>query len=314
MSVAWLKQVLERIEGVFGIAEDAEITLEANPDDLSLEYLEGLFNIGINRLSIGIQTFDDAALHLMNRTHTSEQALQCVVDARRAGFENLSIDLMYHLPGSTAVGWDKTLEQAIALKPEHISAYALTVEPRTALAHQVQTGQVIPASEDIFEGQLLSLRERLIEAGYEHYELSNFALAGKCAIHNSGYWVGKPYLGLGPSAHGYSGQTRYWNHAHIQRYLADVEARKLPIADSEVLTERDRINEYLMVRLRTSAGISPLEIRSTFAPVLANAVLDEAQALLNTGQLFSTEDRWSIPAEYLALTDSIIQRLIQLPI
>lgn len=229
---------------VWDLSNPEEVTLEANPDDLGTEYLEVLAATPVDRLSIGIQSFDDGLLRFMNRRHTAAQAIEAVHHARAAGFDNLSIDLIYGTPGMTIGQWEQTLEQAIALRPEHISAYHLTLEPGTQFAG------LTPVDEAVSEQHYRLLCEKLRAGGYDHYEISNFALPGRRARHNSSYWSGRAYLGLGPSAHSYDGKRlRRWNAQSLDEYLQSVEYQQ------ETLSDDDLHNEFVMTRLRTTQGI-----------------------------------------------------------
>ena len=203
LSMQELERIFEVIHKYFGVEKDAEITLEANPDDLSQAYLKELRQSPVNRLSIGIQSFDEEVLRWMNRSHNSRQAFQAVEDARELGFENLTADLILGLPYQSQEVWRANLDQFVNWKLPHLSVYALSVEEKTALAHQLKTGKVALPADSTFEKQYLQAHEIFTQAGYEHYELSNYALAGYKANHNSSYWNFEPYLGIGPSAHSY---------------------------------------------------------------------------------------------------------------
>ncbi|MEM1220964.1 MAG: radical SAM family heme chaperone HemW, partial [Bacteroidota bacterium] len=215
-----LEQLFERIDQYFTIAPDAEITLEANPDDLSREYLSALAKSPVNRLSIGVQSFFAEDLAFMNRAHTAEEADRCIRLAQDAGFSNMSIDLIYGSPTTPLEHWIQNLEKSIALGVPHLSTYALTVEPKTALEHFVAKGKVPAPKDEHMEEQFMAMLDRLEAAGYEHYEISNWAKPGHYAVHNTSYWQGIPYLGIGPSAHSYDGQSRQWTIANNARYMA----------------------------------------------------------------------------------------------
>lgn len=230
-----------------------EITLEANPDDLHEKKLSDLFSIGVNRLSIGIQTFNPEVLKWMNRSHSNEQAEQAVKNAQKAGFDNISVDLIYAVPGTTNSQWEKDIQKVIDLEIQHISAYNLTVEQKTALAYQVNSGQINPVSDDVAAQQFDLLIEKLISSGFKHYEISNFGLPNYYSQHNSGYWKQKKYIGIGPSAHSYNGNSRQWNIANNIQYYKSIE-NKEPYFEEEVLSKSDIINEYLLTGLRTEWG------------------------------------------------------------
>ncbi len=248
-----ISSLLETIAQTHSIAPDAEITLEANPDDLSVGRLRDLRTAGINRLSIGIQSFDDRILTLLNRVHSSQTAIQCVADARDAGFDNISIDLIYAIPGLSPENWEHTLQQAIELRTQHISAYTLTIEEKTTFGNWLKKGRMTPVDELLAASQMENLVATLSAAGYRHYEISNFAIPGFESRHNIGYWKGEPYLGIGPSAHSYDEHTRQHNIENNYLYVRAIQENRIP-AEAEQLTRSERINEYILTTLRTDAG------------------------------------------------------------
>lgn len=268
-----LLKIFDTLSSIYSLAADAEVTLEANPDDLSSDYLNALVNTPINRLSIGIQSFSDAELRFMNRAHTAREATLCLERALAAGFSNITVDLIYGSPVSTANDWSEAIETVADFGVPHVSAYALTVEPRTALAHFIDQGTCAAVDEEVAAIRMEYLMERMEDLGYEQYEISNFALPGKRAVHNSSYWAGDPYLGLGPSAHSFDGQLRrQWNTANNTAYIQAIEVGKVPF-EQEVLTPRDRYNEYVMTGLRTSSGCSMSRI-GQFGPTYKPLFLD----------------------------------------
>lgn len=245
--------LLEKIYSTQPIAADAEVTLEANPDDLTPEKSVALRSTGINRLSIGIQSFDDDILEYFNRAHTSATAIQSVACAKDAGFTNLSVDLIYAIPGLTLERWETNIEKAIALAPQHISAYSLTIEEKTAFGNWFSKGKLIPVDERTAADQVDLLVSLLAQAGYTQYEISNFARPGFESRHNQSYWRGDSYLGVGPSAHSYNRVNRQHNVANNHLYVRAIRQGKIP-AEEEILKREDRINEYILTTLRTSAG------------------------------------------------------------
>ena len=254
LSAGELNRLFERLYRLHTVRPEAEITLEANPDDLSAGYLHALRDTPINRLSIGIQSFAQEDLRFMNRAHTAREARQCLEQALQAGFERLTVDLIYGSPTTTDEMWRENIDTVLSYGIPHISCYALTVEPRTALAHFVETGKSPPVEEEKAAAQFEYLMDRLEAAGYLHYEISNFARPGREAVHNSSYWAGEPYLGLGPAAHSFDGRlTRQWNVAHNPKYIAAIGAGQIP-CEKEVLSPAERFNEYVMTGLRTSRG------------------------------------------------------------
>ena len=260
LSADELALVFNAIRQQLVVTPDAEITLEANPDDLvgpeGAERMALWRSLGVNRLSLGIQSFDAAQLAWMHRAHTAEQAEAAVDRARGAGFTSLSVDLIYDLPGLSLTDWAATLDHVLAWQPEHISAYGLTIEPRTARAHAGRAGRIVPAPEGAFAEQFRLLHTRFSAAGYEHYEVSNLARPGHRARHNSSYWQGAAWLALGPSAHGSDGaHTRYHNLPQLHAYLEALELGQLPPHEREQLSPAQRQNEYLLTRLRTREGL-----------------------------------------------------------
>lgn len=264
LASADLVSVLDTIRSIHRIAEYAEITLEANPDDLTPARLKELRTAGINRLSIGIQTFSNAQLKFLNRVHDEASAIKSFYDAREAGFDNISIDLMYALPGETTEVWRHDIRQAIQLNPEHISCYSLTIEEKTAFGKWVATGKLKAEPDEISARHLEILMEELSKVGYQHYEISNFAKPDFHSKHNSSYWRGALYLGVGPSAHSFNGESRQFNIANNHAYLKAMQAEVIPF-EKEVLSREDKINEYILTTLRTSWGTDVGFLKRTLA-------------------------------------------------
>lgn len=249
-----LALLLNTIHDNFIVDPDSEITLESNPDDLTTETLQMLRKVGVNRLSIGIQSFREEDLALMNRAHNSSQALQCVRDAKEAGFDNITIDLIYGLPNLTIDAWAKNMEIAIALDVDHLSCYSLTVEPKTALATMIKQQKVKDIDDDASATHFEMLMKAAAEHGFEHYEISNFARNGKYSRHNTSYWKGKKYLGVGPSAHSFNIESRQWNVYNNHQYVKSISEGIIP-AEIEILSVKDKFNEYILTSLRTIWGI-----------------------------------------------------------
>lgn len=247
-----LFQIMATLRSHFDLSDVKEITLEANPDDINSSNLSTWNKSGINRLSIGIQSFKESDLRWMNRAHSAEEGAKCIALARSHGFENITVDLMYGLPDLTLDEWKAHIEAVLEMKVEHISAYCLTVEPKTELHQMVDKGMIVPAGEDMQSEQFEILSNTLTAAGYDHYEISNFGKPGKYALHNSNYWRGKPYLGIGPSAHSYDGTTRRWNVANNAVYM---KMEKTEWYEWEKLSPKDRWNELVLTGLRTSFGL-----------------------------------------------------------
>lgn len=308
LSAEELHFIFENISKHFSIAENAEITLEANPDDLSREYLRMLKQTPVNRLSIGIQSFRDEDLQLMNRAHSSKEAEAAVRDAQDAGFSNLTVDLIYGIPGLSENAWLENLSKIRELNIPHLSSYCLTVESRTALAHFVKQGKIKPVDEEQSSSQFLSLVRFATENGFSHYEISNFAKEGFVAKHNSSYWFGEPYLGLGPSAHSYDGKIRRWNISNNAQYVKRISENQFAY-ESEELTAKDRFNEYLMTRLRTIWGISENEIREQFGNEHAVAVMAAMEEHISRGEAARNGDRIFLTEKGRLLADRIASDL-----
>jgi oxygen-independent coproporphyrinogen III oxidase len=258
-----VKDLLDQLRRFFVIEENAEVTLEANPDDLTSSVLKEFKVAGINRLSIGIQSFDDHVLKFFNRAHDSRMAMECITRARDSGFENISLDLIYAIPGQGDDAWKRNIEKAIALQPHHISAYSLTIEKGTAFGNWLVQGKVKSVDDDVSAGQLEILIRELADAGYEHYEISNFCRRGFYSQHNSSYWKGQRYLGLGPSAHSYDLISRQFNVRNNHLYVRSLKEGKVPF-EREVLTREDHVNEYLMTTLRTQWGCDLEKLKTEF--------------------------------------------------
>lgn len=306
-----LAALMDGLRTHFFIVPDAEISLEANPDDLTAEKLQSLRTAGINRLSIGIQTFAEPVLQGLNRAHNAAQAHACVPLARAAGFSNISIDLMYGLPGQTEALWQQDLALALALRPEHISAYCLTIEPQTVFGKWTNKGQLKPPGEEVGEMHYTMLTEALLAAGYEHYEVSNFCLPGYHSRHNTSYWLQKPYLGLGPGAHSYNLASRHFNIRNNAQYIKQLQAGVLP-HETELLSRQDHINEYLMTGLRTSWGIDLGYLKQQWQHDLLQEHKAYLQEMGEKRQAKIEENRLILTEEGRLLADEITARLFVL--
>ncbi|MFT6336893.1 MAG: oxygen-independent coproporphyrinogen-3 oxidase [Saprospiraceae bacterium] len=276
-----LDQIFSSLSKQFNWSTDTEITLEANPDDLSFEKLTVFNNSPINRLSIGIQSFAQSDLEYMNRAHNATEAVSCIKNAQDIGLTNISADLIYGSPTTTDETWIENIEKMIAFEIPHISAYALTIEEGTALHHFVNTGKVKPVEESVAANQFDILMDRLSIANFDHYEISNFAKKGHYAVHNSNYWLGVPYLGLGPAAHSFDGNnTRSWNLSHNPKYMTAIKENKLPI-EHEKLSIEDAYNEFVLIRLRTIWGIDVKDLDTEF-PEQKDHFLQNVQPYLDS--------------------------------
>jgi len=287
-----LGTLLRLINQNFSLSQVIEITLEANPDDITLAQLRSWKALDINRLSIGIQSFEDSVLRHLNRAHDSKKSIASVEMARKAGFDNLSIDLMYAIPGIKQEMWEANLIAAMHLYPEHIAAYCLTIEKNTVFGRWHQNGQLKAVQEEAAARQFEVLVEVLATHHYEHYEVSNFSLPGHYAQHNTNYWKRGQYLGIGPSAHSYNGKTRQYNIAHNQRYIASLQRNEIPCT-VEVLTKKDHINEYVMTSLRTQWGCDMAWLKDRYGYALEHSIyikqlVDRQLAVRNGSKLMLT--------------------------
>ncbi len=302
-----LKQIFDTIYSNFEVMEDAEITLEANPDDLTVENLESLKNAGINRLSIGVQSFFEEDLKMMNRAHNSTEALESIKMAKKY-FENISIDLIYGIPGMSNERWTKNIEIALSLGLPHFSCYALTIEPNTALKKMIEKGQVKPVDDEAARSHFDILTRTLKEEGFIHYEFSNYGKPDYFSKNNTAYWFGKPYLGIGPSAHSYDGKIRKWNVSNNTLYNKSLEIEKLPLEEEE-LTLSDRYNEYVMTRLRTMWGIDINEVEEKFGYPYKEHLLHEASKEVELGLLEQNEEVLTVTQKGKFLSDGIASNL-----
>lgn len=248
-----LSLIMQKVKSHFTLTNKTEITLEANPDDLSAEKIKGLKELGFNRLSIGIQSFNEVHLKYLNRIHSSEEAEQAVKMAQNEGFENISIDLIYGIPSQTHSIWNEDLQKALTLNVQHISSYCLTIEANTAFGKWVKTNKIHPPDEDFAAVQFEMLMNAMEEKGFEHYEISNFSLPGSHSRHNSNYWLGGHYLGVGPAAHSFNGHTRQFNVSNNALYIKNIREGLIPF-EIETLTKTDKINEHLLTGIRTHWG------------------------------------------------------------
>ncbi|MBP3669287.1 MAG: radical SAM family heme chaperone HemW [Bacteroides sp.] len=304
-----LNEIFTSLYNIYKVKEDAEITLEANPDDLTPEYVSMLRRLPINRISMGIQTFQEETLKLLHRRHTARQAIEAFQRCREAGFRNISIDLMYGLPGETLDTWKEDLQQAIALHPEHISAYHLIYEEGTALWKLRDEHQVEEADEDLSVTLFKTLINELKQAGYQHYEISNFCLPGLHSRHNSSYWTGKKYLGCGPSAHSFNGSSRQWNIASLDNYLKGIASGK-PNYEIEELDLYTRYNDFVITSIRTCWGMSLSRLRSEYGEELYRYCLRMSKSHLEQGVLEIEEDTLRLTQEGIFISDGIMSDLL----
>lgn len=310
LQIADLRLQIVAIYNNYKVIEKPEITLEANPDDLSEDYLIELTKIGINRLSIGIQSFFEDDLKMMNRAHNSVEAKKCLEVATKY-FDNISLDLIYGIPGMSDERWKQNIETALSFEIPHISSYALTVEPKTALNKLIQTGKIAEPKDEVASAHFMILVETLEANGFIHYELSNFGKENYFSKNNSAYWLGKKYIGIGPSAHSYDGISRSWNVANNALYLKSIQENKLP-NETEILSVADCYNEYIMTGLRTIWGVSLDRIQTEFGQNYLDYLLNQAQKFLSDDLLFIENNILKPTKKGKFLTDGIASDLFYL--
>lgn len=305
-----INQIFKTIYEHYTVVEPAEVTLEANPDDLTSEKINQLADSPINRLSIGIQSFFEEDLKLMNRAHNAMEAEQCLTLASRY-FDNISLDLIYGIPEMSNERWQQNIEKALSSGVPHISSYALTVEPKTALENFIKKGIVPPVDEALAEQHFHTLIDTLTRKGFVHYELSNFGKKGYFSKNNTAYWQGKSYLGIGPSAHSFNGKTRSWNVRNNSLYIKSIEKGELPL-ETETLTKTDRYNEYIMTGLRTMWGVSVTRVKTEFGEKYKEYLLQQAHKHLQEHLLFLDDDILLVTKKGKFLSDGISSDLFLL--
>lgn len=310
LSVTDLEQLLAPLYKQYTVSSDAEITLESNPDDITAANLTAWRKLGINRLSIGIQSFFAQDLQWMNRAHTVQQSIQSIQLAQAEGFSNITIDLIYGTPGLTDENWEQNIDTALSLQVPHLSCYALTVEPRTALDQMIHTGKLPDVDAEQQARQFSILTQKTAMAGMEHYEISNFALPGFRSRHNSSYWQGKTYLGLGPSAHSFNGQSRQWNVSNNSLYLAALAKEELPF-EVETLTETQQLNEYIMTGLRTIEGVSLTQVAERWGNNKTHSLRKSAEKYIRNGQVRLYNDHLQLEPSGKFFADGIAADLFQ---
>jgi oxygen-independent coproporphyrinogen-3 oxidase len=300
--------IMESVYRNFNIQTNPEITLECNPDDLYPDRLKAWKQAGINRLSIGIQSFSDDDLSWMNRAHNAKQALDSIEMVRKAGFENFSIDLIYGLPGLTDEKWGRNLHTAISVNPDHISCYALTVEPKTALYKMIRLKETEDVKPEKQATQFLSGIEILEAAGFEHYEISSFAKPGKRSRHNSAYWQSKNYLGLGPGAHSFNGSSRQWNISNNALYIKSVMSGQLNM-EFENLLPKDLLNEYIMTSLRTIEGMDLQYVSKHFGKDKSDKLVEITAEYVRSNKMEQEREKLLLTREGKLFADGIAAAL-----
>lgn len=302
-------KIFEAIYRHFEVSPQAEITVEANPDDMKPGYVSSLREFPFNRISMGIQSFDAADLHFLNRRHTREQAIRAVKSCQDRGLTNISVDLIYGLPGQTPEKWAANLEEALRLHVPHLSAYHLIYEEGTALYKLLEAGRVQPVDEELSVAFFSTLIDTLHAAGYKHYEISNFAHPGFISRHNSSYWIGKKYLGLGPSAHSYNGTEREWNVSSLPIYIQGIEKGE-PSAEKEFLDLHTQYNDFIITGLRTCWGIRPADLRDKFGDELADYCERQAAPHLKQGLLVRSGEAIVLSRQGIFISDSLMSDLL----
>ena len=310
LSSAEVSVLIHEVKRNFNVAVDAEITLEMNPDDDRPNYLEELKTIGVNRLSVGIQSFHEEELKLMNRAHNAQEAFD-VLNRIQGLYDNFSLDLIFGLPNSTPESWQKNVEYALQFNPTHISSYLLTVEPKTVLNHQIDNKQIEVLGEEDVLTQFNFLVDRLQAKGYDHYELSSFGKPGFRSVNNTAYWSEKPYLGIGPSAHSFNGETRSWNISNNAQYLKGISVGK-PMIEREKLSDADRYNEYIMIGLRMQNGISLDYIEKNFGSDYKILLKKGVQSQIASQVLYWDGDSLKVSRNAMMLVDGIASDLFKL--
>ena len=310
LSSAEVSVLIDEVKRNFNVAVDAEITLEMNPDDDRPDYLEELKIIGVNRLSVGIQSFHEEELKLINRAHNAQEAFD-VLNRIQGLYDNFSLDLIFGLPNSTPESWQKNVEYALQFNPTHISSYLLTVEPKTVLNHQIDNKQIEVLGEEDVLTQFNFLVDRLQAKGYDHYELSSFGKPGFRSVNNTAYWSEKPYLGIGPSAHSFNGETRSWNISNNAQYLKGISVGK-PMIEREKLSIADRYNEYIMIGLRMQNGISLDYIEKNFGSDYKILLKKGVQSQIASQVLYWDGDSLKVSRNAMMLVDGIASDLFKL--
>ena len=306
-----ISKIIESLNETFSIDSDPEITLEINPGTADVEKLKGYLNAGVNRLSIGIQTFQNHLLETLGRVHSEKASLDAVKSAHKAGFKNIGLDLIFGIPGQTQACWETDLERAVSYGPDHLSCYMLTFETGTPFERALRSGCLIPSSEDRVAEQMETAILFLTDKGYLHYEISNFAKSpASVSRHNSKYWNFSPYIGLGPSAHTFLPLDRQWNHADVRRYIKDIEAGKRPVSGQETLTRQLQMMEAVYLGLRTTAGIDIPRFNHMFAVDFRKMFHDTIKILSAENMISATEGCCRLTRKGIFFHDGIVKRLV----
>lgn len=309
LAIEDFKTILKAIKTNYIIADDAEITLEANPDDLNQAYIHNLLEIGFNRLSIGIQSFNNNELQFLNRRHSSEKAIKAVVLSKEAGFKNISIDLMYGLPNQTMNIWKQNLQQAIDLDIQHISSYHLIYEQGTRLYRLLEKGDVQSVDEDLSVEMFSAMIKLLTDARFIHYEISSFSKEGQFSKHNTSYWLGKKYLGFGPAAHSYDRHNRAWNISSIPKYIKGIESDN-PEIEIEYLDLKSRYNDFILTGLRTMWGVSREELEIQFGKSMLSYCDRIIKKYLESDNVILESNSYKLSNKGIFISDSIMSDMM----
>jgi oxygen-independent coproporphyrinogen-3 oxidase len=301
--------ILEKIYKLYHVSKDAEITFECNPDDLSDDKLKELKRLEVNRLSIGLQSFDEEELIWMNRAHTAKESEASVKRSQDRGFENITIDLIYGSKFSNLTNWKKTLDKAIALQVPHISSYNLTIEEKTKLGHDLKVKKEVAIDDEKSSELFLEMIDRLEKNKFIQYEISNFGKEGYFSIHNSNYWKGVHYIGLGPSAHSFDGTSRQWNIANNNLYIKQVSEKTEAYFEKEILTEKERFNEYILTSLRTIWGIDLNYLKTNFNNDFVKAFLDQLEIFIKQEHVIVKNTTFTLSEKGKLLADKIASEL-----
>lgn len=304
-----LEKVFQTVSSCFNVESDVEITIEANPDDLTSEYIFDLSSLPFNRISIGIQSFDDDDLKFLNRRHTSAKAIEAVERCQQTGFKNISIDMMYGLPGQTPEKWIANLNRAVSLGIQHISAYHLIYEEGTPLYGLLQQNRISPVDEDTSVEMFSAMIDILSAAGFIHYEISNFAQEGYYSKHNSSYWLGDKYLGLGAAAHSYDGQSRSWNLSSIKDYVEGIVS-KAAIIETEYLDIYTRYNDFILTGMRTMWGVDLNKLEYMFGSEMLNYCLNNIHRFINQDLVVVSDNTLKLTRKGIFVSDNIMSELM----
>lgn len=310
LSPALLGRLFGAIQQVCGPLHPMEVTMECNPDDLTEAYAAALARLPVNRVSMGAQTFSDARLRFLHRRHNARQVGEAVQRLRAAGISNISIDLMFGFPGETLAEWEADIQEALALQVEHISAYSLTTEEGTQLSRMIREGKAKETDEELSLRMYLTLIDRLTAAGYEHYEISNFARPGRHSRHNSSYWDGTPYIGLGAAAHSYDVDTRWWNVSDVRQYISRIMNGGRAVEETEELSPATRYDDTVTTALRTRQGLSIHEVEQRFGSEMKDYLMANALPHLQASRLTIADGRLRLTREGLFVSDSVMSDLM----